>query len=489
MKKNITSRAEDYSQWYLDVVEAAEMAEHSVVRGAMVIRPNGFAIWESIKEVLDKKIKDTGHENAYFPVFIPKSLFAREAKHVDGFAKEMAVVTHHRLVADEEKGVIVDPNSKLDEELIVRPTSETIIMSTFKGWVQSYRDLPILINQWANVVRWEMRTRFFLRTTEFLWQEGHTLHATKEEAMEETYKMLDVYASLAEEYMSIPVIKGFKSSSERFAGAEETLTIEAMMQDGKALQSGTSHFLGQNFTKAFEIEYVDRDGKKQLPYSTSWGLSTRVIGGLIMTHSDDKGLVIPPKIAHLQVVIVPITRPENEEFVNSKVQEILEKIKAIGISCKVDSRDYLNPGAKFDEWEKKGVPIRVEIGKRDIDAGTVTISRRDLEEKMQFPLNEIANSINTELTKMQVELFEKAKKYREDNTHLVDSYDDFKEIINNKKGFIYAPWCEDEECEAKIKVETAATTRCRPLDGKIEESVCVKCGKPSKYRWIFAIAY
>jgi prolyl-tRNA synthetase len=489
MKKNITKRDEDYSQWYLDVVESADMAQHSIVRGCMVIKPNGYALWETVKETLDKMIKETGHENAYFPIFIPKSLIAREAEHVKGFAKEMAVVTHHRLIDDGKGGVIVDPEAKLDDELIVRPTSETLIMETYKGWVESYRDLPVLINQWANVVRWEMRTRFFLRTTEFLWQEGHTLHATYEEAMEETSKMLEVYRTLAEDYLAIPVIKGYKSSSERFAGAEETLSIEGMMQDGKALQAGTSHFLGQNFTKAFEIEFTDKDGAKKYPYSTSWGLSTRIIGGLIMTHSDDKGLVVPPKIAHIQIVIVPILRKDSGSEVLTKANEIAELLKENGIKVKVDERDYISPGAKFNEWEKKGIPIRIEIGERDIENNELVIVRRDQEDKRSISIDGCADYISKELDQMQRDLFDAAKNRMDSMSIIVDNYDEFKRVVNEEKGFIYSHWCMGEGCESEIKDETGATTRCRPLDAKKESGKCIKCGKNSDYRWIFAIAY
>lgn len=492
-KKSITPRSEDYAQWYLDVIDAADMAEHSIVRGSMVIKPNGYAVWEHIQAVLDGMIKMTGHKNLYFPLFIPKSLLSKEADHVKGFAKECAIVTHYRLREKADgTGVEVDPEAKLDEELIVRPTSETIINSTYAKWVESYRDLPLLYNQWANVVRWEMRTRFFLRTSEFLWQEGHTAHATYEEAEVEATKMLNVYVDLAQNYLAIPVIPGTKSKSETFPGADYTYTIEAMMQDGKALQAGTSHNLGQNFAKAFEIKFTDQDGQQKFVNQTSWGVSTRIIGGLIMTHSDDKGLVLPPKIAPTHVVIVPIWKTDEEkEVVLAKAHELQEAIfNTEVLSCELDTRDFLSPGAKFNEYEKKGIPARIEIGPRDVQANHVIIARRDTSEKNTVAMDEVGEYLVKLMEEMQTQLFERAKEFRQANTHQIDDYNAFKKQLEQEiPGFIYAHWCESEDCEAAIKEETKATTRCVPLDQPEEAGSCIKCGAASKKRIIFAKAY
>jgi prolyl-tRNA synthetase len=490
-KKQITPRSEDYSQWYLDIVEAADLAENSMVRGCMVIKPYGYALWEGIKEFLDKRFKETSHQNAYFPIFIPKSLLSREADHIKGFAKECAVVTHHRLIETPDgKGVMVDPDAKLEEELIVRPTSETIMYETYKDWITSWRDLPIMINQWNNVVRWELRTRAFLRTAEFLWQEGHTAHATHDEAENETLQMLGVYRELAEEILAVPVVPGRKSESEKFAGALRTYTIEAMMQDGKALQSGTSHNLGQNFSKAFGIKFADKDKSTQHVWQTSWGLSTRIIGALIMTHSDDKGLVLPPKIAPIQVVIVPIWKDETKDKVDVYSRKFAADLKELGIRIKYDDRDYETPGSKFNEWEKKGVPIRIEIGQKDMDANVVTVVRRDTAEKEQVAAENVVSYIQEQLVKIQQNLFKMAFDRSTLHTYEVDSYDQFKEIMaRDVKGFAKVFWCEDEACEEKIKNDTKATSRCLPLDAKEESGNCFCCGKKATHRWIFAVAY
>lgn len=487
--KKITTRKEDYSQWYLDVVEAAELAEHSIVKGCMIIKPHGYAIWEAIRDELDKMIKETGHVNAYFPLFIPKSLFAKEAEHVKGFAKEMAIVTHHRLIEKEGEGVVVDEDAKLEDELIVRPTSETIIMEAYKRWLQSWRDLPIKMNQWANVVRWEMRTRFFLRTTEFLWQEGHTVHETHEEAMDETMQMLEVYRRLAEDFLAIPVVKGYKSEQEKFAGADTTLTIEAMMQDGKALQSGTSHYLGQNFSKAFELEYVDREGNIQNPYTTSWGVSTRIIGALIMAHGDDKGLVLPPKVSRTKCVIVPIWRDDNIKPIKDYCDKVMDHLTSAGVSYHFDDRDNLTPGAKFNEWEKKGIPLRLEIGPKDMEKNSVVVVRRDTGDKLFVNVEDIGNEVVKTLELIQKELFDKAVRFREDNSYKVNDYSEFKRMAKDKGGFIHSPWCGSKDCEDNIKYDTKMTTRCRPLDAKEIDGKCIYCGKKAQYEWIFAQAY
>lgn len=490
MAQKSVTRAEDYSKWYNDLVYAADLAEHSDVRGCMVIKPYGYAIWEKMRDVLDIKFKETGHSNAYFPLFIPKSYLSKEASHVDGFAKECAVVTHYRLKnAEDGSGVIVDPTAKLEEELIVRPTSETIIWNSYKNWIQSYRDLPILINQWANVVRWEMRTRLFLRTTEFLWQEGHTAHATKAEAIAEAEQMLDVYADFAENFMAMPVIKGRKTESERFAGAEDTLCIEAMMQDGKALQAGTSHFLGQNFAKAFEVKFADKEGKLDYVWATSWGVSTRLMGALIMTHSDDEGLVLPPTLAPIQVVAVPIYRTDEElQAITEKMKELAAKLKARGISFKFDDDDNRRPGWKFAHYEVKGVPVRVAMGPRDLENGKAEIARRDTKEKQTVDFEGIDAFIENLLGEIQTNLFERAKKFRTENTKKVDTYEDFKSQIDGG-GFFLAHWDGTKETESKIKEETQATIRCIALDQEPEEGVCMVTGKPSAGRVIFAKAY
>lgn len=491
MAKVLTSKEENYSQWYNDLVAKADLAENSAVRGCMVIKPYGYAIWEKMQAQLDKMFKETGHVNAYFPLFIPKSFFSKEAAHVEGFAKECAVVTHYRLKNDPDgKGVIVDPDAKLEEELIIRPTSETIIWSTYKNWIQSYRDLPILCNQWANVVRWEMRTRMFLRTAEFLWQEGHTAHETMQEAMEETERMINVYASFAQDFMAVPVIKGAKSANERFAGALETYTIEALMQDGKALQSGTSHFLGQNFAKAFDVQYATREGKLDHVWATSWGASTRLIGALIMAHSDNNGLVLPPKLAPYQVVIVPIYKnAEQLADISAKAEEIMARLRARGISVKYDNRDSQRPGWKFAEYELKGVPVRLAIGPRDLENGSVEVARRDTLEKSIENLDNIDQYVQDLLDKIQQNIFDKALKFREENTTLVDSYDEFKSLLNTKGGFFLAHWDGTTETEVRIKEETKATIRCIPFDSKEEEGRCMVTGKPSKRRVLFALAY
>ena len=490
MSKGITKRADDYSQWYNELVVKAGLAENSGVRGSMVIKPYGFAIWEKMKEQLDKMFKETGHENAYFPLFIPKSYFSKEASHVDGFAKECAVVTHYRLKTGKDGKIEVDETAKLEEELIVRPTSETIIWSTYKKWIQSYRDLPILINQWANVVRWEMRTRLFLRTAEFLWQEGHTAHATKQEAWDETLQMLDVYAEFAEKWMAMPVHKGAKTESERFAGALETLSIEALMQDGKALQSGTSHFLGQNFAKAFDVKFTDQNGSIEYVWASSWGVSTRLMGALVMAHSDDKGLILPPKLAPYQVVIIPIYRKDEElEQISETVKDIIVRLKEKGISCKFDNRDTHRPGHKFAEYELKGVPVRLAIGPRDIKNGTIELARRDTLEKKSYEQAGIENTVFDLLEEIQENIYQKALKFREENTYTVETYDEFKKLINEKLGFVLAHWDGTAETEEKIRNETKATIRNIPFDLSKEAGKCMVTGKPSKQRVIFAKAY
>jgi prolyl-tRNA synthetase len=490
MSQQKTTRAEDYSKWYNDLVYKADLAEHSDVRGCMVIKPYGYAIWENMRDVLDRRFKETGHSNAYFPLFIPKSYLSKEASHVDGFAKECAVVTHYRLKnAEDGSGVIVDPEAKLEEELIVRPTSETIIWNSYKNWIQSYRDLPILINQWANVVRWEMRTRLFLRTAEFLWQEGHTAHSTKEEAIKEAETMLDVYAEFAEQYMAMPVIKGRKTASERFAGAEDTLCIEAMMQDGKALQAGTSHFLGQNFAKAFEVKFADKEGKLDYVWATSWGVSTRLMGALIMTHSDDEGFVVPPKLAPLQVVAIPIYRSDEEKAtVVAKFEEWSVLLKAKGISFKIDDDDNRRPGWKFAEYEVKGVPVRLALGPRDMANNVVEVARRDTKEKTVVSMEGIEVFIENLLEEIQTSLFNKALAHREANTRTVETYEEFKVEIE-KGGFILAHWDGTAETESKIKEETQATIRCISFDQVLEEGKCMVTGNPSTGRVIFAKAY
>jgi prolyl-tRNA synthetase len=488
--KEITPRSKDYSQWYLDIVTKADLAENSAVRGCMVIKPYGFAIWEKIQRQLDDMFKETGHENAYFPLFIPKSYLSREADHVEGFAKECAVVTHYRLKNDPNgSGLIVDPEAKLEEELIVRPTSETIIWSTYKNWIQSYRDLPLLINQWANVVRWEMRTRLFLRTTEFLWQEGHTAHATQEEAMEEAEKMINVYADFAEQYMAMPVIKGHKSESERFAGALDTFTIEALMQDGKALQSGTSHFLGQNFAKAFDVQFTDKDGNRDYVWATSWGVSTRLMGALIMSHSDDNGLVLPPKLAPYQVVIVPIYRNEEQlQQINEKVAGIMKGLKDLGISFRYDNADNKKPGWKFSEYELKGVPVRLAMGGRDLENNTVEVARRDTLTKETLSCDGIEQHIKALLEEIQENIYRKAADFRTSQTREVNSYEEFKVEIE-KGGFLLCHWDGSPETEELIKNETKATIRCIPMEGDKSPGRCMVTGKPSPQRVIFARAY
>jgi prolyl-tRNA synthetase len=492
MSKSITPQESDYSKWYNDIVIEADLADHSAVRGCMVIKPHGYAIWEKMQQTLDRMFKDTGHVNAYFPLFIPKSLFEAEEKNAEGFAKECAIVTHYRLKTDPaNKGkLIVDPEAKLEEELIVRPTSEAIIWNTYKGWIQSYRDLPLLINQWANVVRWEMRTRLFLRTAEFLWQEGHTAHATKEEAIAETKQMLDVYADFVENFMAVPVLKGVKTPNERFAGADDTYCIEALMQDGKALQAGTSHFLGQNFAKAFDVKFADKTGKLDYVWATSWGVSTRLMGALVMSHSDNNGLVIPPKLAPTQVVIVPIYKGEEGL---KKVSEHALKLKADlqskGISVKYDNRDTQRPGFKFAEHELKGVPVRIGIGERDIENGTIEVARRDLLTKEVIKVADAADHISDLLHSIQTNLFQKALERREKMSSHAGTYDEFKKILKEKGGFIYAHWDGTSETEEKIKEETKATIRCIPLDTKQENGTCIYSGKPSTQKVVFALAY
>ncbi|MBS1760638.1 MAG: proline--tRNA ligase [Bacteroidetes bacterium] len=491
MSKEITSRHQDYAQWYNDLVLKGELADYSAVRGCMVIKPYGFALWENMRDALDKMFKDTGHVNAYFPLFIPKSFLSKEAAHVEGFAKECAVVTHYRLKNDPNGGgVIVDPEAKLEEELIVRPTSETIIWSTYKDWIQSYRDLPLLINQWANVVRWEMRTRLFLRTAEFLWQEGHTAHATREEAIEETEKMLNVYATFVEEYMAVPVIKGVKTASERFAGAEDTYCIEALMQDGKALQAGTSHFLGQNFAKAFDVKFLNNANQQEYVWATSWGVSTRLVGALVMAHSDDQGLVLPPKIAPLQVVIVPIYKGDEQKAqIDTKVKEIIEHLKNLGVRVKYDDNNNNRPGWKFAEYEMKGVPVRLALGARDLENNVIEVARRDTKEKKTVGLDGIAQYVSGLLIEIQYNLFEKAKTYRDTHITQANTWDEFEKLLDEKGGFIAAHWDGTAETEEAIKEKTKATIRCIPLDNLKEDGKCILTGKPSTQRVLFARAY
>ena len=492
MGDKLTTRKQDYSEWYNDLIIKGGLAEHSAVRGCMVIKPHGYALWENMRDQLDRMFKETGHQNAYFPLFIPKSFLSKEAAHVDGFAKECAVVTHYRLKNDPNGGgIVVDPDAKLEEELIVRPTSETIIWNTYKGWIQSYRDLPILVNQWANVVRWEMRTRLFLRTAEFLWQEGHTAHATKEEAIAETKQMLDVYATFAEEWMAMPVIRGIKTESERFAGAEDTYCIEALMQDGKALQAGTSHFLGQNFAKAFDVKFADKDNKMEYVWATSWGVSTRLIGALVMAHSDDEGLVLPPKIAPVQVVVIPIFNKDAEatKRVEEKLQEIVKQLRAKGIRVKFDNDDSKRPGWKFAEYELQGVPVRIALGARDLDNNQAEVARRDTKEKTALVLDTIVDSVEQLLQDIQANMYNKAMHFRNEHTTRVESWDEFVTVLNEKTGFISAHWDGTAETEEKIKEMTKATIRCIPLDAMKEDGACVLTGKPSKQRVLFAKAY
>ncbi len=484
-------RSEDYSAWYNNLVKSADLAEHSAVKGCMVIKPYGYAIWEKMQADLDKRFKETGHQNAYFPLFIPKSFFSKEASHVDGFAKECAVVTHYRLKVDETTNeIIVDPDAKLDEELIVRPTSETIIWNTYRDWIKSYRDLPLLINQWANVVRWEMRTRLFLRTTEFLWQEGHTAHATSDEAIKETEQMLEVYAEFAENILAVPVIKGVKTANERFAGALETYCIEGLMQDGKALQMGTSHFLGQNFAKAFDVKFVTKENKQEYVWATSWGVSTRLMGALIMCHSDDEGLVLPPNLAPIQVVIIPISRKEEEKVVVlERAKHIQQLLKAKNISIKLDDRDNQSPGFKFAEWELKGVPVRIAIGPRDVQNESVEVARRDTKEKQVMSMVDLDNKIEHLLSQIQKNIYQKALDYRDEHITAVDTWEEFLNVLENKTGFISAHWDGTSETEVKIKEMTKATIRCIPLNNKMETGKCVLTGNPSKQRVLFAKAY
>ena len=491
MAKDFITKEENYSQWYNDLVQKADLAETSAVRGCMIIKPYGYAIWEKMQAALDKMFKDTGHYNMYFPLFIPKSFFSKEASHVEGFAKECAIVTHYRLkTSPDGKGVVVDEDSKLEEELIVRPTSETIIWDAYRNWIKSYRDLPILANQWANVVRWEMRTRLFLRTTEFLWQEGHTAHATEVEAMKEAEQMLNVYANFAENWMAMPVIKGLKSANERFAGALETYCIEALMQDGKALQAGTSHLLGQNFAKAFDVKYLTKENKLEYVWATSWGVSTRLMGALIMTHSDNNGLVLPPKLAPIQVVIIPIFKTaEQLALIAEKILPIKKALEAKGISVKFDDRDTITPGWKFSEYEFKGVPIRLAIGSRDLENGTIEVARRDTLEKATYQFTDIENKVEHLLELIQINLFQKANTFNFNNTYHAENWEDFKNILNTKGGFIYAHWDGTPETEQKIKEETKATIRCIPLKNHLEKGKCVYSGKPSTQKVIFARAY
>ena len=492
MAKELTTRAQDYSQWYNDLVLKGSLADYSAVRGCMVIKPYGYALWENMQAALDKMFKDTGHENAYFPLFVPKSLFEAEEKNAEGFAKECAIVTHYRLKTDpNNKGkLMVDPDAKLEEELIVRPTSEAIIWNTYKTWIQSYRDLPILVNQWANVVRWEMRTRLFLRTAEFLWQEGHTAHATKDEAIAETVKMLDVYADFAENWMAMPVIKGVKTESERFAGAEDTYCIEALMQDGKALQAGTSHFLGQNFAKAFDVKFSDKNNTQDYVWATSWGVSTRLIGGLVMTHSDDEGLVLPPRIAPVQVVIVPIFKgDEQKAMIDEKMAVVVASFKAAGIRVKYDNTEHNRPGWKFAEYELKGVPIRIAVGPRDLENNQVELARRDTKEKTAISLDGLTETVAALLLEIQSNLLQRATKYRDDHITSVDTWDEFINVLDNKTGFVLAHWDGTAETEEKIKDQTKATIRCIPLDNPLEVGKCILTGNPSKQRVLFARAY
>ena len=488
MSKDITSRADDYSQWYIDLVRKAGLADYSAVKGCMVIKPYGFAIWENMRDTLDRMFKDTGHVNAYFPLFIPKSFLSKEAAHVEGFAKECAVVTHYRLKnAEDGSGVVVDPDAKLEEELIVRPTSETIIWNTYRDWIDSYRDLPLLINQWANVVRWEMRTRLFLRTAEFLWQEGHTAHATRDEAIEETRKMLDVYATFAEEWMAMPVVKGVKTANERFAGAEDTYCIEALMQDGKALQAGTSHFLGQNFAKAFDVQFNTKDNTREYVWATSWGVSTRLMGALVMAHSDDDGLMIPPRLAPTQVVIVPIPKPTPELL--ERANAIAADLRSKGVRVKVDTDDQNRPGYKFAEYEKLGIPVRLGLGARDLENGTIEVARRDTKEKSSVELTSLTSHVVDLLDAIQANMFERARAYRDSHITPVDTWDEFVRLLDEKGGFLSAHWDGTSETEELIKTETKATIRCIPLDNPQEAGTCIKTGKPSTQRVLFARAY
>ncbi len=491
MSKELTTRAADYSQWYNELVIKGGLADHSAVRGCMVIKPYGFALWENMRDQLDKMFKETGHVNAYFPLFIPKSFLSKEAAHVEGFAKECAVVTHYRLMNDPNgNGIIVDPDAKLEEELIIRPTSETIIWNTYKDWIQSYRDLPLLINQWANVVRWEMRTRLFLRTAEFLWQEGHTAHATKEEAVEEAERMLDVYASFVEEYMAVPVIRGVKTANERFAGAVDTYCIEALMQDGKALQAGTSHFLGQNFAKAFDVQFLTKENKLEYVWATSWGVSTRLIGALIMAHSDDQGLIMPPKIAPLQVVIVPIYKGEESKVViDAKANSIMSELKGLGISVKYDNSDHTRPGWKFAEYELKGVPVRIAMGLRDIENNVAEVARRDTKEKQSISLDGLPGSIKNLLDEIQINIYNRALAFRDENIRETNNWEEFISLLDDKGGFISAHWDGTAETEDKIKEQTKATIRCIPLNNKPETGKCILTGNPSTQRVLFARAY
>jgi prolyl-tRNA synthetase len=492
MSKEIKTREEDYAQWYNDIVLKAGLADYSAVKGCMVIKPHGYALWENMRNELDRMFKETGHQNAYFPLFIPKSFLSKEAAHVEGFAKECAVVTHYRLMNDPNGGgVIVDPDAKLEEELIVRPTSETIIWNTYKDWIQSYRDLPLLINQWANVVRWEMRTRLFLRTTEFLWQEGHTAHATRQEAIEETERMLEVYANFAEEFMALPVVRGVKTANERFAGAEDTYCIEALMQDGKALQAGTSHFLGQNFAKAFDVQFRDKENKLDYVWATSWGVSTRLVGALVMAHSDDEGLVLPPKIAPLQVVIVPIFNkdPEAQAKINNYASELVATLKKAGVRVKFDNDENTRPGWKFAEYELKGVPVRIALGARDMENNVAEVARRDTREKSSVSLDNLGADVIALLDEIQQNIFNKALKFRTDNTRQVDSWDEFVRVLDEQSGFVSAHWDGTGETEEKIKELTKATIRCIPLNNPLEDGKCILTGNPSKQRVLFARAY
>ncbi len=491
MAKRITPQKQDYSQWYNDIIREAGMAEHSAVKGCMIIKPYGYSIWESIQQTLDRRFKETGHQNAYFPLFVPKSFLSKEAAHVEGFAKECAVVTHYRLKNDPETGeIVVDPDAKLEEELIVRPTSETVIWNAYRSWIQSYRDLPLLYNQWANVVRWEMRTRLFLRTTEFLWQEGHTAHATAKEAEEETMQMLEVYRDFAENVMALPVLKGTKSETERFAGAVETYCIEALMQDGRALQAGTSHFLGQNFAKAFDVQFTNSEGGREYVWATSWGVSTRLIGALIMAHSDDNGLVLPPRLAPIQVVIVPIYKSEEERNrIREVANTICQGLRAKNITVYFDDRDTKKPGWKFTEHEVKGVPVRLTLGPKDLDKESAEVFRRDTLEKFSVQIQNIENKISNLLENIQHNLYQKAQSFLEDNTRYANTWEEFTDIINNKGGFVLAHWDGNSETELKIKEETKATIRSIPMDGKKEEGKCIYSGKPSGRRVVFAKAY
>lgn len=492
MGKEIPSRSEDYSLWYNELVKKADLAEHSDVRGCMVIKPYGFSIWEKMQQALDRMFKDTGHSNAYFPLFVPKSLFEAEEQNAEGFAKECAIVTHYRLKADPSRkgALMVDPEARLEEELIVRPTSEAIIWSTYKKWIQSYRDLPILVNQWANVVRWEMRTRLFLRTAEFLWQEGHTAHATRDEAVQETLQILNVYSDFAENFMALPVIRGRKSEGERFPGAVETYCIEAMMQDGKALQAGTSHFLGQNFAKAFDVQFTSREGRLEHVWGTSWGVSTRLMGALIMAHSDDDGLILPPKLAPIHVVIVPIFKNDDElARVTARAENLQAELRKLGFSVKFDNRDTYKPGFKFAEWELKGVPVRIAIGPRDVENGTVEVARRDTKEKQVVKLDEVASKLPALLDDIQRTIYHRALQFRQEHTTEVSTYDELKNVLDDKGGFVSAHWDGTKETEAAIKEETKATIRCIPIDAKEEQGTCIYSGKPSQRRVLFARAY